>query len=88
MDNFGASLRKKAAFRRLSPRKRRIIEEMSTLMSGKEPLQCIQIFLAYQMRMENEGIRFTTDESALLKDCLLEMLPPQDRARIEWMIRR
>ena len=82
MDDFGASLRKKAAFRRLSPRKRRIIEEMSTLMSGKEPLQCIQ------MRMENEGIRFTTDESALLKDCLLEMLPPQDRARIEWMIGR
>ena len=86
MDDIGAALRKKPAFRRLSPQKRRFIEEMSTLMSGKEPIQCIQIFLAYHMRMENEGIRFTPDESALMKECLLEMLPSQDRARVEWML--
>ena len=88
MDDFGAALRKKNAFCRLSPRKRRFLEEMSTLMSGKDPMQCVQIFLTFHMRMENEGIRFTPDESALMRDCLLEMLPERDRSRIEWMLGR
>lgn len=51
MDNFAAMLRKKPAFRNLPLQKRRLLEEMGELMTGKDQMQCIQIFLAYQMRM-------------------------------------
>lgn len=87
MDNFASILRSKSAFRDLPLQKRRILEEMSSLMTGKDPVQCVQIFLAYRMRMENEGIQFTANESALMKNCLLDLLSPEERAKAEWMIR-
>lgn len=86
MDNFAAMLRKKPAFRNLPLQKRRLLEEMGELMTGKDQMQCIQIFLAYRMRMQNEGLILTASESALMKDCLLDMLAPEERAKAEWML--
>ncbi|MBQ7917178.1 MAG: hypothetical protein IJ315_10410 [Firmicutes bacterium] len=49
-------------------------------------MQCIQIFMAYRMRMENEGLQLNEKESALMKECLMEMLPPEQRSKTQWLM--
>ncbi len=87
MDNFSAILRSKPAFRALPVQKRKLLEEMGELMTGRSQMECIQIFLAYRMRMDNEGLQLNARESALMKDCLLDLLDPKERAQAEWLLR-
>ena len=86
MNDLLAILQQKPAFRRLSVPKRKLLEEMCRLMKGKDQMQCIQIFMAYHMRMENEGLQLNDAEASLMKECLLEMLPPQQRSKAQWML--
>ncbi len=60
---------------------------MGELMTGRSQMECIQIFLAYRMRMDNEGLQLNARESALMKDCLLDLLDPKERAKAEWLLR-
>ena len=86
MNSLSALLQQKPAFRHLPAPKRRLLEEMCALMEGKDQMQCIQIFMAYRMRMENEGLQLNEKESALMKECLMEMLPPEQRSKTQWLM--
>lgn len=82
-----SSMLNQDAFNNIHPRKKELILEMLELMENKSSEQKLQIMLAYGMRMQNEGLQLTTNESQALMESLKNNLTTNETDKLDMMIK-
>ncbi len=71
--------------RNISPAKLRIILDLMEASKGKGTDAIMPLFMQANLKMQQQGLQFTPDESKLILDTLKEDMTPEEVRKVEMM---
>lgn len=73
------------AVKKMDPRKLAIVETFVGNVQGKSAMAAMPILMQTQRTMQEQGLTFTAEESALLTEILTQDMTPAEKAKVEQM---
>ena len=74
------------AFRNIDPEKLKILVQMLNEINNNPNVeQKMQVMMAYGMKMKQQGLQFSKEESAIIMDSMKQNLSPQEQQKIDMM---
>jgi hypothetical protein len=73
-------------FKDISPQKLKIMVDMLNDMTGKPMEQKVRVLFSYGVKMKQNGLQFTKQESSLIIDSMKSNLSPTDRNKLDMVV--